>query len=196
MDRRSRATVAIEQLTLNKSAIEKSDQTRPRLAKRTTLANLQGSQTSLPGDSLAQRSIALSTLMSSRAQHFDSNQASSEDYDLSSPCDDYTFFISHSWHAPRIPKWLALLFRFSLVPALLAAHAVALLTVVLFVYGVLPAWSHATTFQRLHDGPAPLAYWAHALGAPAFVFVLLTFERVYEVCERYSVVAPCRCFLE
>jgi len=88
-----------------------------------------------------QRAVSRATLLSGFGQHFGSNVAGERDWALSFHCDEYTHFISHSWRASRLAKYFALLYRFSLVPAMLAAHAAALTTCLLTATGVLPGWS-------------------------------------------------------
>ena len=143
-----------------------------------------------------QRAITIGTLMACGARHFGSNVASEADHALSTPCTQYGYFISHSWAAARHHKCLALLYRFSLVPALVAAHAAALVATVLATHGVLPAFYVGPPWPTLGvESSQGVVLWAQALGAPTFILVLLAQEYLQAAAERLGVLAQSRCFL-
>ena len=144
-----------------------------------------------------QRAVPIATLLAGRSVHFGSNKATDKEYALSSANDDYTAFVSHSWSAPRTQKWLALLFRFSLLPACAAAHAAAVLSVVLSVTRVLPPFAYGNFWVSLGVAvDTEICLWAQVLGASTFVLVLLTYEHIHALLERLRWVEPSRCFLD
>ena len=144
-----------------------------------------------------QRAVPLATLLAGRSVHFGSNKATDKEYALSSETDEYTVFVSHSWTAPRTQKWLALLYRFSLLPACAAAHAGALLAAILSVAGVLPPFDHGIMWSGLGVAvPTEICLWAHVLGPLAFILVLLTYEHMHALLERLRWVKSSRCFLD
>jgi hypothetical protein len=152
-----------------------------------------------------QRSVNLGTLMGGRARHFRSNKAGEREHALSRSCDEYEYFISHSWRAPRLLKWLALLFRFSLWPALVVTHVACLLALVLVGTRVLPMldlpWQikvrptsvPSDINELVADRTSP---WAQMFGLVGFVLTLFGWEHVHGRLERAGLARPTRCFLD
>lgn len=150
-----------------------------------------------------QRAVTISTLQSGGGRHFASSAATAADHALSSPCEAFDFFISHAWHAPRSLKWLALLYRFSLAPALVAAHAVAIATVILTITGddtMLPTIRvERSTWLELgirEEAGGTFVFWAHVVGPSAFLVVLFSWQHIRSLLESVGVVARSRCFLD
>ena len=152
-----------------------------------------------------QRSVNLGTLMGGGARHFRSNKAGEREYALSQSCDEYVYFVSHSWRAPRLLKWLALLFRFSLWPALVVTHTACLLALVLVGTRVLPTLDLPWQIkQRPTCDPCDInelvadrtSPWAQMFGLVGFVLTLFGWEHLHGRLERAGLARPTRCFLD
>jgi hypothetical protein len=85
-----------------------------------------------------QRAVGLADVMSRGARIFSDDAEAAPAYARSRAVPRFNFFISHSWSASRWDKYAALLYRFNLVPALVAMHLASLLTCALFAAGLLP----------------------------------------------------------
>jgi len=145
-----------------------------------------------------QRAVSLTTLMSRRARHFSSNTAMPTDHALSTRCADYTHFISHSWRDDRHLKWLALMYRFNLYPALLATHVACWLAMGLTAAGVLPIFkSNGMTEQlAIQFYRHRVSVWAHIFALPTFMVVLLNWHEARAIFERCGWIKTFRCFLD
>jgi len=162
----------------------KSDSVAKRAASVLVYMNTGGVESKPTAAPSWQRAVSNATLMDCASRHFGSNKAGEREYALSFPCEEYTHFVSHSWRAPRHLKYVALLFRFSLIPALIAAHAVALTGSVLFALEVLPPVAHLATWGALGSKSSPCAYWAQLLAFPTFCATLVSYHRVRDALER------------
>jgi hypothetical protein len=133
-----------------------------------------------------QRAVGLSDVMSNGAAIF-SNQpmpgtnrelsraerhsAASRTFERSRTASRFDYFISHSWAAGRWAKYAGLIYRFNMVPALVAMHLTGLCTCIMYVMGVLPPMATADYGDRPIE--QPFGAYCQLLGQAVFVAVLL-----------------------
>lgn len=105
---------------------------------------------------------------------------SDDEYSKSFQVDELDIFLSHSWHAPWMMKYLVLLFHFNLKPALLVALIVAMFS---FLYqrvgleGVADTNAYSPTHFGEKYNPRAFCY-SLLLSSAFFVLVLLGWHRV------------------
>jgi hypothetical protein len=128
-----------------------------------------------------QRAVGLADVLSCGAQIFSPYlQATPALFARSRPVSRFRFFISHSWSAPRWDKYAGLLYRTSLVPAIVGLHLASLLACALFVAGVLPPM---VTLEYAEQGKEPISAYCQLFGVAAFVAVLLGWGRLAALAE-------------
>lgn len=118
------------------------------------------------------RGAPLWQVMSRGAVVFSSCDGSAEDYERSQPTDSVDYFVSHVWAASRIAKYFALVYTFTLSPALCVGFVAAAIGCALTVLGALPAVGDTgiSDLPRA-DGNSmyPLAPWSGVFGVCALV---------------------------
>jgi hypothetical protein len=151
-----------------------------------------------PSQTDDQRAVGLADVLSRGASIFSPDvEATPALFARSTPVNRFNFFISHSWSASRWDKYAGLLYRTSLVPAIVGMHLASLLACALCVAGVLPPMA---TFARDHPGdhPGEVPKGAYCLlaGTAAFVAVLLGWGRLAALAEAAGLVARRDCFVD
>jgi hypothetical protein len=146
-----------------------------------------------------QRGVELADVMSHGARIFSPALSDTPAlYARSRPVARFHFFVSHSWSASRWDKYVGLLYRFNLVPALFAMHLASLLACALFVAGVLPPM--ATLGYALADDllgvRLPSGAYCQLAGTAAFVAVLLGWDRLVALAEAAGLAARRDCFVD
>ncbi|KAJ1617592.1 hypothetical protein T492DRAFT_1098658 [Pavlovales sp. CCMP2436] len=143
-----------------------------------------------------QRAVGLGEILSHGAHIFSPGvQATPKLFARSRPVALINYFVSHSWSAPRFDKYAGLLYRFNLVPALVAMHLVALVTALGFVAGVLPPMA-TLACADLPGVRVPFGAYCQLAGTAAFVSVLIGWGRVMALVEAMGLIARTDCFVD
>jgi len=143
-----------------------------------------------------QRAVGLGDILSHGARIFSPDvQATPALFARSRPVDHINYFISHSWSAPRFDKYAGLLYRFNLVPALVAMHLAALASALGFVAGVLPPMATLACVD-LPGVRVPFGAYCQLAGTWAFVSVLIGWGRVLALVEAMGLIARTDCFVD
>ncbi|CAE8614751.1 unnamed protein product [Polarella glacialis] len=137
-----------------------------------------------PGSQMHQRGVSLATVMDLGGRHFGPN-ASEKDHDaLSFPTDKYDTFISHSHRTGRFAKYAALLYYTSLVPAVCAGLAAAILAFALTVYGILPPFGLIEGYETAAiPEPFPGFLWCKVMGGCTSFVVLAMWARLLDLAQ-------------
>ncbi|KAJ1616153.1 hypothetical protein T492DRAFT_1108520 [Pavlovales sp. CCMP2436] len=137
------------------------------------LTLIRGTSRGTSGAVEDQRAVGLSDILSHGARIFSPDvQATPKLFARSRQVAHINYFVSHSWSAPRIDKYGGLLYRFNLVPALVAMHIAALAAAIGFVAGVLPPMATLAAAD-MPGVRLPFGAYAQLAGTVAFVVVLL-----------------------
>ncbi|KAJ1627578.1 hypothetical protein T492DRAFT_174998 [Pavlovales sp. CCMP2436] len=108
----------------------------------------------------------------------------------------YRYFISHSWTAARLDKYLALLFDLALTPALLSALAAAHLVCVLVGVGVLPTFFTAVFFPDVTHEAVGISLLCTPVGGLVFVAVLFGWVPFRGWLEARGLASKSTCFID
>ena len=119
-------------------------------------------------DSDIVRSVPIGRILHRAAEKFGSSKGVAADYALSTPTESIGYFLSHSWHASRLDKFLTLWVFFRLPAATLGALLFSLLGFILTVAEILPS---ATVTERFSDLAAGGQSSGHALWCSLFSIV-------------------------
>lgn len=120
-----------------------------------------------------QRAVTLVTLLQGFGKHFSRLSGTKDDYALSFAVDRFSSFLSHSWQSGRVAKCMALLYKQSMVPALIASLVGSVLVAALQVYGALgPIGYH--TWHLVSKHPAPVFCGCQIFGLVTFLTTLVT----------------------
>ena len=110
------------------------------------------------------RSVPVHRVLHGGAKKFASSEGVATDYELSAPTEQIDYFLSHSWRASRMHKYLTLWMFFRLPAATAGAVLFSLLAFVLTLTDVLPPMTSNFTerFDDLEqDGEGgPVSLWA------------------------------------
>lgn len=144
------------------------------------------------------RAIDRGTLMAGFGKHFSSNQATDKDYhELSRPVESYTTFVSHAWVAPRFAKYLAFVYLYSLVPALIISLIASAVTTVIVLCGALPpVFGTCHSFKEATALLVRLSIWTQLISCSSFTFSLLHWTSVRTWLERRGILQAERFFLD
>mmetsp|Transcript_20563 Transcript_20563/g.52183 ORF Transcript_20563/g.52183 Transcript_20563/m.52183 type:complete len:198 (-) Transcript_20563:1387-1980(-) len=143
-----------------------------------------------------QRGVGLCAIMSRGALIFSpAVQPNPKHFASSRPVARINFFISHSWSAGRLDKYAGLLYRFNLVPALVAMHVAALAAAFGFAAGVLPPMATLACVD-LPGVRVPFGAYCQLAGTWAFVSVLIGWGRVLALVEAMGLIARTDCFVD
>lgn len=138
------------------------------------------------------------TLMAGYGKHFSNSQATDENcYSLSRPVESYTTFVSHAWVAPRFAKYLAFVYRYSLVPALISSFVACAATTAIVLCGALPpVFGTCYVFKDETSLQVPLSIWTQLISSVSFTFFLLHWTYIRTWLEKKGILPAERFFLD